>query len=77
MRTTIDQAGRLVVPKSIREQLGITEGIVEVSIDGTAVRIEPVADDSVEAEGNWLVVPASGESLSAEQVRDLRDTGQR
>jgi AbrB family looped-hinge helix DNA binding protein len=77
MRTTIDKAGRLVIPKSLRDRLGLHPGEVELTADGAALRVEPVAGDALVAHGNWLTIPASGEPLSVEQVRDLRDADQR
>ena len=44
MRTTIDKAGRVVVPAPVRDRLGLTPGtIIEVTADETGVRLEPVA----------------------------------
>jgi AbrB family looped-hinge helix DNA binding protein len=44
MRTTIDKAGRLVVPASIRERAGLTPGtVLEISVDEFGVRLERVA----------------------------------
>jgi AbrB family looped-hinge helix DNA binding protein len=44
MRTTIDKAGRLVVPASLRERLGLAPGtLIEVTADDTGIRLEPVA----------------------------------
>lgn len=41
MRTTIDRAGRLVVPKPLRDQLGLTGGAtVDVSVDGDRLVVE-------------------------------------
>ena len=40
MRTTIDKAGRIVVPKSLRDQVGLTAGEVEISVEGAAIRID-------------------------------------
>lgn len=77
MRTTIDEAGRIVIPKPLREQLGIRRGEVEVTAEGTGVRIEPVADDELEERDGWLVVPPSGASLDDETVRALRHADQR
>ncbi|WP_231997150.1 AbrB/MazE/SpoVT family DNA-binding domain-containing protein [Mycobacterium sp. 1245111.1] len=77
MRTTIDNAGRLVIPKSLREQSGITAGEVEVSLDGAAIRIEsPVAEDLVEEDG-LLLLPGGGQELDADAVRELRLADQR
>lgn len=77
MRITIDKAGRLVVPKSLRDQAGITPGEVEISLDGAAIRIEAVAaDELVEHEG-LLLLPDGGPELDAEAVRELRLADQR
>ena len=44
MRTTIDKAGRVVIPAQIRERAGLTAGSeLEVIADDTGIRIERVA----------------------------------
>lgn len=44
MRSTIDKAGRVVIPAAIRERAGLTPGTaLEVTADETGVRIERVA----------------------------------
>ena len=44
MRSTIDKAGRVVIPAAIRERAGLTPGTaLEVTADDTGVRIERVA----------------------------------
>jgi len=44
MRTTIDKAGRIVVPASVRERLGLVPGTpIEVTADETGVRLEAIA----------------------------------
>jgi AbrB family looped-hinge helix DNA binding protein len=43
MRVTIDRAGRLVLPKAIREAAGLTGGReAEVRLSGGVVEIEPI-----------------------------------
>ena len=43
MRTTIDKAGRLVIPRPLRDRVGLAGGgEVELELDGAAIRIEPV-----------------------------------
>jgi AbrB family looped-hinge helix DNA binding protein len=37
MRATIDKAGRLVIPKPLRNGLGLVPGEVEVAADGNAL----------------------------------------
>lgn len=77
MRTTIDKAGRVVIPKPLRDRLGLRPGEVELTADGNAVRIEAVAGDGLEQRGDRLVIPAVGELLTDDDVRALRDADQR
>lgn len=77
MRATIDKAGRLVIPKPLRDRLGLTPGEVEVTADGAALRVEAIAQGEVEERNGRLVIPASGESVSIDDVRSLRDADQR
>ncbi len=77
MRATIDKAGRLVVPKPLRDALGLWPGEVELTADGAALRVEPVSDDSLVEEDGRLIIPAAGTPIDDELVRDLRDADQR
>jgi AbrB family looped-hinge helix DNA binding protein len=77
VRTTIDKAGRLVIPKVLRDRLGLRPGEVEVVADGAALRVEAVADSSLEERNGRLVIPASGAVLSDDDVGSLRDADQR
>jgi AbrB family looped-hinge helix DNA binding protein len=44
MRTTIDKAGRVVIPSSLRERAGLVPGTeIEVTIDEFGLRLERVA----------------------------------
>lgn len=77
MRTTIDKAGRVVIPKPLRDQVGLRPGAVELTAEGAGLRIEPVAGDTLEERGGRLVIPAAGEQVDDDLVRSLRDAGQR
>jgi AbrB family looped-hinge helix DNA binding protein len=77
MRATIDKAGRLVIPKSLRDRLGLCPGEVEVVADGAALRVEPVAGEHLVEHRGRLVVPAAGAALDDDAVRALRDADQR
>jgi AbrB family looped-hinge helix DNA binding protein len=44
MRTTIDKAGRLVIPLALRERAGLRPGAeLEITVDETGLRLERVA----------------------------------
>jgi len=44
MRTTIDKAGRVVIPAGIRDRAGLTAGSeIEITADELGIRIERVA----------------------------------
>ena len=44
MRTTIDKAGRVVIPAGIRDRVGLTAGSeIEITVDDLGIRIERVA----------------------------------
>jgi AbrB family looped-hinge helix DNA binding protein len=44
MRTTIDKAGRVVIPAGIRDRVGLTAGSeIEITVDDLGIRIARVA----------------------------------
>ena len=44
MRTTIDKAGRVVIPSALRDRAGLVAGSeLEVTEDGTGIRLERIA----------------------------------
>jgi AbrB family looped-hinge helix DNA binding protein len=74
MRTTIDKAGRLVIPSQLRQRVGLGDGgEVDVELDGGAIRVEPVVARDLVEESDLLVIPATGRSLDVATVRDLID----
>lgn len=77
IRSTIDRAGRIVVPKALRDRVGLHAGEVELTVDGAAIRIEPVPGDGLVEERGRLVIPSSGVPVDDELVRALRDADRR
>jgi len=78
MEATIDSAGRVVIPKRLRDELGIAPGLVEVVRDGSGIRIEPLAQPGLEQVDGRLVIPtSSGPTIGDETVRELRLADQR
>jgi AbrB family looped-hinge helix DNA binding protein len=78
MRTTIDKAGRLVVPRSLRGAIGLAGGgPVEVELDGAGIRIEPVPGHELRDEEGLLVIPATGMPIDDELVNELIDADRR
>jgi len=74
MRSTIDTAGRIVVPKALRERLGLSGGR-EVDIREREGRLEiepaPVPMSLVKRRGGGVAVPARKlPPLTDEIVRD-------
>lgn len=76
MRTTMDKAGRIVIPSVIRERLGMLPGPVDLIIDGTGVRIEVEVPDNVLEKDGRLVI-SGGPSLTPDEIRELRLADQR
>jgi AbrB family looped-hinge helix DNA binding protein len=76
MRAAIDKAGRLVIPKALRDSLGLVPGEVEVTPDGAGLHVEPLANDELAEEDGFLIIPADV-PVSDELVRTLRDADQR
>jgi AbrB family looped-hinge helix DNA binding protein len=74
MRTTIDRAGRVVIPRSLRDRIGLAGGgEVEIALDGAAIRIEPVAGAQLREDGGLLFIPAAGTPIDNTLVRELID----
>jgi AbrB family looped-hinge helix DNA binding protein len=79
MRTTIDAAGRIVVPKALRESLGFAPG-TELEIEAVDGRLEVAVPSRVTVEDGPhgpRFVAGDADPLTVEQVRELIDRGRR
>ena len=80
MTITIDRSGRLVIPKAIRDELGLVEGMpLTVTSDGVGLRIERAQTGGrlVERDGRLVVESASGRPISDREIREAIDAGRR
>ena len=67
----------MVIPKALRDSIGLAPGEVEITPDGAGLRIEPLAGEALEDENGLLVIPAADVAVSDDLVRMLRDADQR
>lgn len=77
MQSTIDKAGRVIIPAPVRARLGLVPGPVDIVIDGTGVRIEAIAADNLEEREGRVVIGGEGPALTADDIRELRLADQR
>jgi bifunctional DNA-binding transcriptional regulator/antitoxin component of YhaV-PrlF toxin-antitoxin module len=75
MHATMDAAGRVVIPRAVRQAAGLTPGPVDITLSGTAVRIEAPTSELVERDGRLML--ATGLGLADDDLRDLRLADQR
>jgi len=75
MRTAIDAAGRLIVPKALRDELGLTPGsALEIRAREGALVVEPVPTPvSLVRKGKVVVAKPDRPlpKLTQQEVRDL------
>lgn len=75
MRTTIDRAGRVVVPKEIRRRLHLLEGgDVEIDERDGVIEIRPALTEFRVATGEGGLVAVPAEPLPPLTDEDVRET---
>jgi AbrB family looped-hinge helix DNA binding protein len=78
MRTTIDAAGRLVVPKALRDRLGLEPGTtVDLSPYGAGLQLIPVSRTARIRTVRGAVVADSDTVISDDDVFNLIDADRR
>jgi AbrB family looped-hinge helix DNA binding protein len=80
MRTTIDAAGRLVVPKPLRDELGFAPG-TELDVRAVDGRLEIVIPSRVRVDEHGphgvRFIAEVDATLTAEQIRELLERARR
>lgn len=78
METTIDAVGRIVVPKPLRDALGLTPGsVVDISRYGSGLQLTPGGRTARLAEEDGELVLTGDTQLSDETMYALIDAGRR
>ena len=67
----------MVIPKPLRDGIGLVPGEVEMTIDGNGIRIEPLVLEGLVEQDGRLLIPASGTTIDDALVQALRDADQR
>lgn len=74
MKTTIDGAGRIVVPKTLRDRLALVAGSeVELELVGDGVLLRPAASGSAIVAEDGVLVHRGGHPLTLDVAAFLRD----
>ena len=81
MQVTIDKAGRIVVPKPVRDRLGLQPGdeleLIE-GPDGLLLAPPPRKKAQlVTLDDGWLVIAADGVAPTLDEILAIRDAGRR
>lgn len=77
----MDRAGRIVLPKPVRDQLHLDPGSeFDLVVDGWSLRLEPAGTrirQVVEVDGWPVLEPVDATTIGDDDVRRLRDADQR
>lgn len=78
MLVTVDSGGRVVVPKALREALGLTVGsMLDVSRYGAGLQLVPAGRTAELVEEDGVLVVAGTTTVDDDDVFALIDAGRR
>lgn len=78
MKATVDSVGRVVVPKSLRDALGLTAGsTVDISRYGAGLQLVPTGRTAVLVDEGGLLVATGTTEIDDDVVFGLIDAGRR
>jgi len=77
MRTTIDASGRIVIPKHLRDELGLVGGAeIELTSDGVGLRVEPSGIGGrvvTQSDGSLVLVASHDTAMDDDDLVAIRD----
>lgn len=78
METTVDSVGRIVVPKQLRDELGLKAGSrVDISRYGAGLQLTPAGRTATLVEENGVLVATGETTIDDQDVFALIDAGRR
>ncbi len=78
MKTSIDSVGRIVVPKRLREELGLTPGsTIDISRYGAGLQLVPAGRTARLVEESGVLVATGETTIDDDVVYGLIDGGRR
>lgn len=78
MKAKVDSVGRIVVPKPLRDAVGLTPGsTVDVSRYGSGLQVSPAARVARLVEEDGVLVATGDTRIDDEDVFGLIDSGRR
>lgn len=76
MKATVDSVGRVVVPKPLRDRLGLHAGaVVEITSYGAGLSLVPVSRTARLVEEDGVLVATGSTTIDDEDVFGLIDAG--
>lgn len=81
MLVSIDRAGRVVIPKDVRDRLSLApDAHLELDTEGDSIRLTPIRPRSrsiVDVDGFPVIAAAEGHTVTDADVQRWRDADQR
>ncbi len=78
MKAKVDSVGRIVVPKPLRDAVGLTPGsVVDVSRYGSGLQVTPAGRVASLVEEDGVLVATGDTTITDQDVFGLIDSGRR